>query len=95
MVGKHCLHLQVRIDSRNVYNPLECTFSVLLSLKERGRERERRENGRSSEGKLRFYMRKTYGRIPISKVSKQYQLVILVKTSLGSGVCNVTRSRIS
>jgi hypothetical protein len=44
---------------------------------------------------LHFYERKTDGRIPISKVPQQYQLVILVKTSLGSVVYNVMGSRIS
>jgi hypothetical protein len=38
---------------------------------------------------LHFYERKTDGTIPISKIPKQYQLVILAKTSLGSVICNV------
>ena len=44
---------------------------------------------------LHFYERKTDGRIPISKVPKQYQLVILAKISLGIVVCDVMGSRIS
>jgi len=44
---------------------------------------------------LHLYERKIDGRIRISKVPKQYQLVILAKTSLGSVVCNVMGSRMS
>jgi hypothetical protein len=74
---------------------LECTFAVLLKFEgKRARTRKKRKwNGWREI--LHFYERKTDGRIPILKVPKQYQLVILSKTSLGSVVCNVMEGRIS